>query len=105
MTQEDLHRESGSFNLIMISRGLGPEIEPEISPGNITQLGAIATRSSDLATRRRYLLVPPTGVEPAHMASEANALSAELRGRSRQPTGRPSNAHQCPATPTSKVHV
>jgi hypothetical protein len=26
-------------------------------------------------------LVPPTGVEPAHMASEANALSAELRGQ------------------------
>ncbi len=25
--------------------------------------------------------VPPTGVEPAHMASEANALSAELRGQ------------------------
>jgi hypothetical protein len=25
-------------------------------------------------------VVPPTGVEPAHMASEANALSAELRG-------------------------
>ena len=25
-------------------------------------------------------LVPPAGVEPAHMASEANALSTELRG-------------------------
>ena len=27
--------------------------------------------------------VPPTGVEPAHMASEANALSTELRGHTR----------------------
>ena len=26
-------------------------------------------------------VVPPAGIEPAHMASEANALSAELRGR------------------------
>jgi hypothetical protein len=25
--------------------------------------------------------VPPAGIEPAHMASEANALSAELRGQ------------------------
>ena len=45
------------------------------------------------AVRRRTTLndtvknVPPTGVEPAHMASEANALSAELRGRQAQPTG------------------
>ena len=31
--------------------------------------------------------VPPAGIEPAHMASEANALSAELRGRRINPTG------------------
>ena len=32
-------------------------------------------------------LVPPAGIEPAHMASEANALSAELRGQFSKPTG------------------
>ena len=31
--------------------------------------------------------MPPPGLEPGHMASEANALSAELRGRWPQPTG------------------
>ncbi len=31
-------------------------------------------------------VVPPAGIEPAHMASEANALSPELRERRRQST-------------------
>jgi hypothetical protein len=68
-----------------VTSGLRCEPARRASSRCRNQMGGVYI--GEFPIRAIHNLVPPAGIEPAHMASEANALSAELRGRWLKPTG------------------